>query len=158
MPRRLTTREELKRDNRQRRADARGGKRNQLVARFVPALLCSSAIRRHRTPSPDGLRLCSMCLRPLVHGNRLHPQPAAFTAQHRCSAHQPCQASLPLQCFARLGTATTRIRCWLLSLQGSSLHAQPAAPSVHAIIQRCIPLFGLHLRNMPDRQPPEHSN
>jgi len=132
--------------------------------------------------SPGGLRLCSKCFRPLVQGNSLPPksvafgaaslppQPAAFTAHHRCSAHQPCRASLPLQCFARLGTATTRIRCWLLSLQGSSLHthsaapgaaslhAQPAAPSVHAIIQRCIPLFGLHLRNMPDRQPPEHSN
>ena len=30
--------------------------------------------------SPGGLHLCSMCLRPLGHGNRLHPQQVAFCA------------------------------------------------------------------------------
>ena len=57
--------------------------------------------------SPGGLRLCSKCFRPLVHGNRLHPQQVAFfaarldlhTDQHSQALHSALRAPFAQQCF-----------------------------------------------------------
>ena len=57
--------------------------------------------------SPGGLRLCSKCFRPLVHGNRLHPQQVAFyaasldlhTDQHYQALHSALRAPFAQQCF-----------------------------------------------------------
>ena len=113
--------------------------------------------------SPGGLRLCSKCFRPLVHGNRLHPQQVAF-----CAAS--LQLHLPLFSAKGRTPALKGFVCTALPHRQStpsSPHSRPAEPLAVACIRSQLQLStclaphsspeGLRLHNTPHRQTPEHT-
>ena len=107
-----------------------------------PALTLASACIRSQMrlstcpaphSSPGGLRLCSKCFRPLVQGNRLHPQQVAFYAE-RLQLHLPLFTSM-CRTPALKGFVGTTLRIARRQSTRSSPHSRPAVQFASACIR-----------------------
>jgi len=85
--------------------------------------------------SPGGLRLCSKCFRPLVHGNRLHPQQVAFCAASLDLHPTPYRSALPGAALRPAGSICTTCRIARRQSTRSSPHSRPAVQFASACIR-----------------------
>ena len=84
--------------------------------------------------SPGGLRLCSKCFRPLVQGNRLHPQQVAFYAERLDQHPTPYRSAFPGAALRPSGSICTTYRITRNAIRQStrsSPHPRPAVPQSH---------------------------
>ena len=118
-----------------------------------------SCICRSFLPSaapPDARALPAVRIRAQLHHNRCGLHSQSDEAQHLpCTALQPWRASFVQQVLSPVGArqqAASAAGCLLCSNSESTSSYIPIS-----ITKRCTPPCGLHLRNMPHRQTPKHS-
>ena len=120
-----------------RRQSTRNSPHSRPVDQFSSA--CSRSQMRLSTcpaphSSPGGLRLCSMCFRPLVQGNRLHPQQVAFYAERLDQHPTPYRSAFPGAALRPSGSICTTYRITRNAIRQStrsSPHPRPAVPQSH---------------------------